>query len=233
MPYWAEILKGFDNQVAKKTKDLKKRQPVATLALMYLALGMDHPYNMARNFGSILPKDKFSILKYPNKLSVLLRDMEKKALLIKEPDKKVGRGPRSIYKINSNIIQYTGDFGEALDIPPELIKDFLAWLEKSYAEDEKRKEFIKEWISIEQLDFITFLMFLKREALKWESSLGDRAIVRDDLSRVIEEYEEFLEKSKILPQRLDDRIYDFVLNRLRYNTNSVTWHDPREPKRSE
>lgn len=50
MKYWFEELNKFDNPDEAHAKEGKFRQGVAILTLMYLALGKEYPYNMAKNF---------------------------------------------------------------------------------------------------------------------------------------------------------------------------------------
>lgn len=184
MGYWFEVLKSFDEPEKEHPKEGKYRQAPAVLALMYLALGRDYPYRMAKIFQSALAIEErgFSILKHEGKLASLLKEMETKGLLINVPDTKVGRKPRKFYKINPRIIQsdkaptekttaMTIDGkGIIVDIPVELIENLLAWLEESNALDEMRKRLLAEWSSMDEFNFITFLLFLKETALAWESS---------------------------------------------------------------
>jgi hypothetical protein len=106
MNNWYEVLKSFDETAKGKAKAGKYHQGPAVLALMYLSLGKDYPYNMARVFQSSLSIEKsgFSVLFHNGKIASLLKEMEEKHLLIRVPDPRLEGRPRNYYKINPMII---------------------------------------------------------------------------------------------------------------------------------
>ena len=200
MKSWFEVLSDFDTPTEPR-KEGKYRQASVVLSLMYLLLGVDYPYNMAKNFQLALALENrgTNILKYPGKLASLLKEMEEKELIIGVPDRRVGGTPRNLYRLNPLIIHSPRLEEVELNIEISLasIGELLVWLENLYSSDKDRKYFIINWSFIEKFDFITFLLCLKEAALAWESQ--SKKITPSDqqtgknISQLIQEYISVLE----------------------------------------
>ena len=155
----------------------------ATLVLLYLSLGKDFPYNMAKSFSSNLTvengwdeeiQEYVKKLKDKNQLSVLMKEMEEKGLLVSEKEQK-GRRKR-FYKINPIIIYISEtteterearDFcldlifrGDRVKKDPEEIEKLMDALE-----NQDCKFYYKKWNKMNFYDFISFLNFLEQEAI--------------------------------------------------------------------
>ncbi|MDF0589698.1 hypothetical protein [Candidatus Methanocrinis natronophilus] len=165
-----------------------------SLVLMYLALGEDYSYNMAKKYFSIEATEekgwsedklkKLKSLKDPSQLSHLLKKMEKKELLVSSDTEVNGRN-RHVYRLNPQILC------SILNIPnmknpteAEIIKAFLDELSKK-----EREPYFDVWRTMEILDFISFLYFLENE-----SKEHDMNEATNILSKIIDDHFE-LEKS--------------------------------------
>lgn len=173
---WQDIIKGF------KAKKGKGDGMAATLVLLYLSLGEDFPYNMAKSFTSNLRAEDgwdeefleyVKKLKDTNQLSVLMKEMEHKGLLISEKKMK-GRRQR-FYKINPEIIYMS----ETTEIEQQVRHFTLGGICRGIREKEDpeatnelldalarqdRLVYFKKWKNINDYDFIYFLDFLAQEA---------------------------------------------------------------------
>ncbi|UEC42054.1 MAG: hypothetical protein METHAR1v1_310022 [Methanothrix sp.] len=161
---------------------------------MYLALGEDYSYNMAKKYFSIEVTEekgwsedklkKLKSLKDPSQLSHLLKEMEKKELLISIDTEVNGRN-RQVYRLNPLILCSISNIPNMKNPPEaEIIKAFLDELSKK-----ERETYFDVWKTMKILDFISFLYFLENESK--ELDIND---VTNILSKIIDDHFE-LEKS--------------------------------------
>jgi hypothetical protein len=172
---WQDIIKGF------KAKKKKGDGAAATLVLLYLSLGKDFPYNMAKSFNINLTRETgwdegvleyVKKLKDKNQLSVLMKEMEEKGLLISEKETKGRRkrfyriNPKIIYRAETTEAEWKFGFAGIETIvrykekeDPEEINKLLNALEK-----QDRCVYYYKWNYLHSYDFIGFLDFLMQEA---------------------------------------------------------------------
>ena len=131
--------------------------------------------------------------------------MVEDGLVIKRSDPKDGRihyfrtNPQIIQSLVKNEI-YHKDDGEAFEIPLTMLERFFMWLEETYHEEDRKTPFIKALETVRVLDYITFLMFLRKRAIDWEKfpDVEEGLTSRLKLSDLIEEYITELEKIEAL-----------------------------------
>lgn len=169
MRSWQEVLKGF--KAERPEYDGAK----ACLVLMYLAVaGEEIPYRMAKNFKAGIVQengwnaDQIYYLRSlidENQLRVLLREMEKKNLVVSRKEPRTPVTAYHYYRLDPWICVHGP--GEPCALHANQIKEefYLAvnFLYVDMVSDEYMRYF-KIWRSIKVFDFITFLMFLRDEA---------------------------------------------------------------------
>lgn len=236
MRYWHEIIENYDNpsEEDKKRKDPKHLQSVVIILLMYLSMGKNYPYDIAKTFRSIvgLNISGIDLLSQANKLSSLLKRMKQAGLLIEVPDTTYIK-KRTYYELNpaliSSPIQDIENDEKSFRIPIDLIKIFLNWLARS-----NKNEEILSWTRIERFDFLTFIMFIKRKAIEWEDSWETTEPSID-----APKYQKFEKKmSKYLEEYMTElenvsgptRLYRAVLKYAGSDTPAKFLRDTREPK---
>jgi hypothetical protein len=180
MDLWYDIVKSYDDPKSKdpnKNDDGTFSQFSAVMILIYLAFGKDHPYHIAQYFQKIINKaitdhSRSSVLRYPNRIAVLLNKMTEDELLIMDEEKSKGR-PRKKYGINPKIIQYlfrNGDYfnsdGSVFEIPLYKVEKALSSLEEFNTDNSVRDHLLSRsrlYIpSIpEDADYFTFLIYFQ------------------------------------------------------------------------
>ena len=138
MVLWHEIIQAYDHledSAFSKNEKYVYSQPSAIIILIYLALGNDYPYHIAKVFKkSTIPNriPRGSTLKYSNKTGQLLNRMREDGLLILIKDGDDNRRDYNHYKINPKIIRspakgtpYTKADGNVFEIPLELLERFF------------------------------------------------------------------------------------------------------------
>ena len=173
MNYWYDIVKSYDNP---KSKDPKKKDDgtysqfsVVTL-LIYLAFGSDYPYNMAKYFQNIsnpaIKKKRSSVLRHESKIGTLLNKMEADGLVTSTRTER-----RKFYKLNPRIIQfpamaetYVKTDGSAFEIPLDKIDGLLAWQKENIEQFDAKNLFFRTVLFSNVVDYITFMIFLEKEA---------------------------------------------------------------------
>jgi len=219
MDLWHEIIRAYDHledDAFSKSEKYVYSQSSAVIILIYLALGKDYPYHIAQVFKeSAIPSKipRGSTLKNSNKIGELLNKMREDGFLILSEDRD-GRRVHKNYKINPETIRspargapYIKADGNAFEIPLELLERFFAWLGEMYNEEDRKTPIIKALETGQVLDYITFLMFLKDRAVKWEEDpkIALELAPAPKLSQLIEEYiKEFEKRSDIDPREYRD-----------------------------
>jgi len=155
------------------------------LALVYLAMGQDYAYRMAKEIGKI-DFEGSKALKNQTTLQPLLSRLEKGGFLLSEEELENGR-KRKYFSINPKILispnglkpyHIPGESG-LLGIADEDIKNFLDQLSNR---GKDRARYLEQWnqvIGVKKWDFITFLLFMQEAANDLKMS---------DLSRRFSEY---------------------------------------------
>jgi hypothetical protein len=221
MDLWYEIIQAYDHQESDASDKSKKyvfSQPVAIIILIYLALGEDYPFQIAKVFGgSALTKmPRGSPLKNSNKTGQLLNKMKEDGFLNLLADEEDSKKP---YKINPEIVRspargvpYRKADGNVFDIPIELLVRFFTWLKETYNEEERKIPFVKALEKVRVFDYITFLMFLRDRAVEWEEDTGFalESATAPRLSHLIEEYIRELKELN----GIDPRVFEKIIRSL-------------------
>lgn len=198
-----------------KRDDGSYSQSSVVILLIYLVYGEDHAYNIMQYFKEQYCKYLALDVKIPfrsnlrnRKIYTLLKRMHTDGL-VTVTQKKTSVNPRKIYSINPRILQspiksgthFKRD-GSIFEIPPETIEDFLEWLSLKHAgtTDRKQKEQLLQgrrheaerifkaiFRSGDEVDYLTFLMFILTEARDWYS-LRESNNPRPTLDRLISYY---------------------------------------------
>jgi hypothetical protein len=171
MQTWQEVVRAYDHE--KKMELLRTRkvtcsQFAVVSILMYLIMGEDWPYNMAKNFevlsdGPLSRLSGIGILTHPSNLGYLLEKMETDGLVIGRWNEIEVRR-HHYYRLNPSILKspscsvYQKSDGSIFEIPLELIDKFLISL--SY-DDGNRKKMIKSWEYITKFEFLSFMIFVE------------------------------------------------------------------------
>jgi DNA-binding MarR family transcriptional regulator len=146
-------------------------------ALLYLVMGEDYTYNMAKQFKNT--SIAFKALKDPNQIQPILKSLEENKFIVSRKDLVDGR-ERKYYSLNPQILHNPDgsdsyqlpNGGGHLDISEEDINDFLKDMDKK-----DRKRYLDQWNSargINKFDYITFLLTIQEEA----NVLGKSVLVR-------------------------------------------------------
>lgn len=172
MQTWQEIVRAYDYEKKKellRTRKVTCSQFAVVSLLMYLVMGEDWPYNMAKNFeilseGPLNRHTGLGILKHPSNLGYLLEEMEKDGLVIGRRDEMEVRR-HHYYRLDPNIFrspisgsENRKSNGSIFEIPLEMINKFLKL--QSY-NNYYRKMYIKSWEYIAEFEFLTFMIFVK------------------------------------------------------------------------
>ncbi len=137
------------------------------LSLLYLVLGEDYAYNMAKQFAEV--STDVNALKDQSQLHPLLKDLEERGFLISKKDKEDGRvhkyfsiNPQILCSPNSlEVYPLPGD-GGVLGIDLNDVRSFMDELGKK-----DRNRYLKQWGKMrgtDKYDFITFLLAIQEEA---------------------------------------------------------------------
>jgi hypothetical protein len=140
---------------------------------MYLMFGVDYPSNIAEYFQRLKNKDienhkRSSVLRYPNRIGVLLNKMNEEELLIVHREKEKGkRGPpMKKYELNPKLIQSffrsensNESYCLIFDIPLEKVKESLASIERINKDNIERNKFFSRRFSLEFTYFSFNLYF--------------------------------------------------------------------------
>jgi hypothetical protein len=152
MESWYGIVRSYDDPELKdptRKDDGTYSQFSVVMVMNYLIFGKDYPYHIAQYFQNLLNSNirnhnRSSVLRYPNRLAVLLNKMSKDELIIMSEEKDKKRTKKK-YKINPKIIQsifrnknYYKRDGSILGISLEKIEKALAVLEKLNEKNELR-----------------------------------------------------------------------------------------------
>jgi hypothetical protein len=221
MNYWHEIIKDYDNIDGEGSDKYIYSESSAVMVLMLLTFGEDYAYKIAKTFaqwGS--PNELFrgSVLKNPNKMTVLLNKMHEDGFILGHVTIIRGRETK-IYKINPKIIRsptnsypYEKHDGTVLEIPQELVERFLTWLSEDLAQSSIKEELASEPKILKDFDLITFLRFIKLLALQWEEKpeVASEFATRPRLSQLIEEY--IIEVELHSDQYI--RLFEYILQEL-------------------
>jgi hypothetical protein len=212
MKYWCDIISKHNPEkiAGAKNKDHGTFSEKSVVALLiYLANGPDFANNISQYFvelsNSIYPEESCpSALKYPGKVSSILKRMEDEELAILVAKKSAKAGVRKYYKINPKILQSPikdeaclKPDGSIFQIPLDSIERLLECMsidheimsdniqdiqeEKSRIKRHKRlDEFFETFLSNGFFDFKCFLNFIKFAAIAC-NSLGDSNILQPEL----------------------------------------------------
>lgn len=148
--------------------DAKGVNSAKVLALLYLMLGKDYAYRIAKQFNDV--STGINALKDQSQLQPLLKDLEKRGFLVSEKVKEDGRD-RKYFSINPQILcspnpieevyPLPGD-GGAISIKRDDVTSFMNELAKK-----DRKQYLEKWGKIRgtyKYDFVTFLLTVQEEA---------------------------------------------------------------------
>jgi hypothetical protein len=238
MNYWYEIIESYDSE----SKDLERRddgtysQLSVVVLLTYLSFGRDYPYHIAKYFEKLPNKDledepRSSALRHTGRIGILLNKMKDDGLVIVDEIPAKG-GRRKYYKINPRIIQspireeaYFRRDGSLYEINIEQIEGFLNWLEKSNKEDSMRNSIFRNTIVPNMLNYLTFIIFLEQQAIKWEKLSSDATGSRNPINS---------ESKPMLSNQIWD-IVEELLYELQISAtviNEYLWRKRHEPSRS-
>lgn len=205
--YWYEIISEY------KAKTPDSYGAVPTLILMYLSMGPDYGYHMAKQFTDRISLkngwneyqiETFQSIRQRPQLQIILNAMEKDNLLLSELKVSHKRRKQKYFRLNPailhnpigsevhrrtrnlefhpfpNIIRCPKCGTEInppaddyiLEIPESEVNDLLLRLAKK-----KKEDYFQKWSKEKNFRFVTFLSFLKTEAL--EFNMNDLAFLLD------------------------------------------------------
>ena len=167
---WDKILLTYDisnEDEAGPNKMGKSLQSIAVILLMYLALGKDYPYHIAKVFNKLsqtsntFNRSGGSILLSGSKISGLLKKMAADEIGIAKADRRPGR-KRIIYSLKPEILKdiiFRLNKG-CIDYISIEIEDYFLKRIGEDCPEEYRIGYMKTWNSIGIFDFLTFYKFI-------------------------------------------------------------------------
>jgi hypothetical protein len=207
-------MNSWQDEVNKfKAKNDSYDGAAATLILMFLSIaGEDYPTNIANEFSEGLKKetgwneehlDQLRSLKDPNQVSVLLRKMRSRKLVVGRREGKTPLGKYRYYRVNPEICiqsprgkpclihrkRFEEEFYLAADFLVNLMKDDY-------------DSYFRLWSQLKVFDFITFLMFLKDEAERMNNGRME-LILSSQMSN--EERKDHMERRRISESEKEKR----------------------------
>jgi hypothetical protein len=183
--YWHKKIRKLKIHSLSKVGHNKRyaiKEDVASLILLYLLLGKDYTYNMAKEFSRNLTtekgwkKEQINLLrsvKEQSQLQPILKLMSKKKFLIESKLDSEGRS-RICYEVNPAIIvapyysdtydsEYISEIYGPIKIPEDQIRQLLQKME-----EKSREAYFRKWSDIPNLKFDAFLGEVKDEAREHE-----------------------------------------------------------------
>ena len=174
MDSWYDIVKSYEdpkNKDPNRKDDGTYSQFSVVMILIYLIFGKDHPYHIAQFFDKlenhqIKHYERGSVLRFPNRIALLLSKMEEDDLLVMHKEKE-GRTLKK-YELNPKVIQslfrkgaqFKND-GSSFEIPLDNVEKTLSLLEKSNIDNEVRNRLLSIAIIPNVVNYFTFLMFFE------------------------------------------------------------------------
>lgn len=90
MESWYDLVNSFDNPNGDSIPAAKYPQQAVVLVLMYLSMGKDYPYNMAKNFEVVFDNIlKFDKSEYGDEISIRINHLLERPIQIHSPIKKL------------------------------------------------------------------------------------------------------------------------------------------------
>jgi hypothetical protein len=179
MDSWYDIVKSYDDPKSKdpdRKDDGTYSKSSVVILLIYLTFGEDYPYHIASFFKKITSESdtKYSSNLRNQKVGTLLNKMNEDELVLVTENEVRGRH-RKTYSINPKIIQspirgqscFKLD-DPAFEIPLDLIKQFLKWLENSNEANKQRNAIFENLFTPNIFDYFTFIGFIQIRTSNWD-----------------------------------------------------------------